>query len=80
MIQKGLEKEVREKEITFPQKVFISRIINIPPYIQPPSLTNNVKKISLSFPNKGKNDPKRFGKGSAREGNNLSSKGFSFSH
>ena len=26
MIQKGLEKEVREKEITFPQKVFLSRI------------------------------------------------------
>ena len=26
MIQKGLEKEEREKEITFPQKVFLSRI------------------------------------------------------
>ena len=28
MTQKGLEKEEREKEITFPQKVFLSRIIS----------------------------------------------------
>ena len=41
-------------KVPVPQKVFISRIINIPPYIQPPSLTNHVKKYPYLFPTREK--------------------------
>ena len=46
----------------------------------PISQQSSEKHPYLSFPVEGKDDPKRFGKGRAREGNSLPSKSFSFLH